>query len=59
MDLMEERRFGVEDKDSWCWVLDRGGRLCGSISVVEKERLREGERKEFGDKEGLWTLGEG
>lgn len=53
---MEERRL------EFGFVCDEGsgreeGR--GSISVAEKERFRDGERKEFGDSEGRCWLGEG
>lgn len=47
---MELRRLGCAEA---ALVLDGsaiGGR--GSISVVEKERFSEGERKEFGETEG-------
>jgi len=50
MDFMELRRFGCADSET-------AGR--GSISVAEKERFREGERKELGDKEDGRCVGEG
>jgi len=53
---MELRRFGFAD-----WTAEAvSERECsGSRSVAEKERFREGERKELGDKEGRRWEGEG
>jgi hypothetical protein len=52
MDLIEDSLFGLASEESF-----REGR--GSISVAEKERLREGERKEFGEREERCCIGEG
>jgi hypothetical protein len=50
MDLIELRRLGSLGN----WEED-----CGSISVAEKERLREGERKELGERLERRWVGEG
>lgn len=52
---MELRRLECEDAGSV------GGAASprGSISVTEKERLREGERKALGDSEGCLCVGDG
>ena len=52
IDFMELSRLGGVDAGS-----ERLGRA--SISVVEKERFREGERKELGDSEERRFVGEG
>jgi hypothetical protein len=57
MDLIEERRLGCVEWIFWEPDSEREGN--GSISVAEKERFREGERKEFGDREDRFWVGEG
>jgi hypothetical protein len=52
IDFMELKRLGCVDAGSDRLVLT-------SISAAEKERLREGERKELGDSEGRRFVGEG
>ncbi len=47
---MELRRLGCVEAVLALDGSAMGGR--GSISVVEKERFREGDRKEFGETEG-------
>jgi hypothetical protein len=49
MDFIEERRLELES--------EFGG--VGSFSAIVKERLRLGDRKEFGDGEGGRGVGEG
>lgn len=58
---MDERRleFGFVDEAGLELELESGRERRGSISVAEKERFREGERKEFGEREGRCWLGEG
>lgn len=53
--MIELSRLGCVEL---AFVVSAIGGNC-SISVVEKERLREGERKEFGETEGRWWLGGG
>ena len=52
IDFIELRRLGCVEVGS--------ARLgLASISAAEKERFREGERKELGDSEGLRFVGDG
>jgi len=49
MDFIEERRLELESEFDG----------AGSLSATVKERLRFGDRKEFGDSEGGRGVGEG
>jgi hypothetical protein len=51
---MDERRLGCAEG---LWGSDSEGR--GSISVAEKERFRDGERKEWGEREERRCAGDG
>ncbi len=57
MDLIEERRLACVEGILCEPDSEREGN--GSISVAEKERLREGERKELGESEDRFWVGEG
>jgi hypothetical protein len=65
IDFMELRRLGFEEveDEAGCWggVFDSERESCCgcSISVAEKDRLRDGERKELGDNEGRFCVGDG
>lgn len=50
MDFIELSRFEVVFEEGFVVGSDKA--VIASISVAEKERFLEGERKEFGDKEG-------
>jgi hypothetical protein len=58
MDLIELRRFEFADgRLALLLESEAGGR--GSISRAENDRFRDGERKEFGERDGRFCAGDG